>query len=269
VIARRRLGASGLDAPILGLGVSGPHGLGLADTAGLVRQALAAGAGLFDSAPFYGDAEARLGAALRGTPRADYLLITKAGTQRRGGRVAKDFSPAALEASLVSSLRALGSDHVDLFLLHGPGPEHLTDALAGFLQGLPARGLARACGVCGRGPSLVAALKFPGVHVVQAPVWEQYGARSWATLSAAAGLGFIGIEAMRRAAPGWRTPKSPADLWYLARAIKSRAPRPDGGSPLARLEAALDAPGVGAVLVATTRPGHLAENLAAAAQRSV
>lgn len=269
MIPQRSLGAAGFAAPILGLGVSGPHGLGLADTKALVRQAYEAGGALFDTAPFYGDAEARLGAALAELDRARCILITKAGTVRRAGRVEKDFSPAGLEGALIKSLKDLCCDHVDLFLLHGPAPEHLTDELAAALDSFRRRGLIRASGICGRGPALAAAFSFSACQVIQAPVWERYDGQPWSARAAATGLGFIGIEALRATASGWRWPARPADLWYLARALRQRAPRSDRASPATRLTEALNFPGVSSVLVATTRPAHLAENLAAASQLPV
>ena len=57
----------------------------------------------------------------------------------------RDFSPEHLRAALTASLRRLGTDHVDVFQLHGP-PEVLPDLL-GELDDLRQRGLVRAFGV--------------------------------------------------------------------------------------------------------------------------
>lgn len=269
MIARRRLGATGFSVPMLGLGVSGPHGLGLAPTDTLVAMACDAGAAFFDTAPFYGDAEARLGAALKGRPRDTFQLCTKVGTHRVGRRVRKDFTPHGVAASVAASLAALGVAEVELLLLHGPSDADLTDDLADALHTLQKQGRVRSVGICTRGPEVETALAWPPCAVIQAPVWEratnaQAGA-SWAQRAAEVGKGFLAIEALRGAAPAWRFPKSPADLWYLARAVVQRAPAPDGGDPLQRLRDAIAVPGVSSVTVTTTRPAHWAANLAVAA----
>ena len=264
VIARRPF-APGRAAPILGFGVSGPHGLGLADTGGLVRQALEGGAALFDTAPFYGNAESRLGAALSGVSRDRYVVCTKAGTVRRGGRVSKDFSPAFVAASLDESLRRLGCGHIDVLLLHGPPPDVLTDDLRAALERLQAAGKIRAAGACVRGPLLRAALGWGGFRVIQGPIWETIDGQSWPALAHAAGQAFWGVEALRAASARWKAPRSLADLWGLARAISQRTPptKPTQ-SPADALHAALMTPGVSSVIITTSRAAHLAQNLAVA-----
>src|SRR5262245_42502753 len=67
---RRKLGNSGLDVPVIGMGtwrtfdVKGRAAEANAHT--VVGRAFAAGANLFDSSPMYGEAERVLGAALKG-----------------------------------------------------------------------------------------------------------------------------------------------------------------------------------------------------------
>ncbi|MGE3867868.1 MAG: aldo/keto reductase, partial [Hyphomonadaceae bacterium] len=120
MIPRRPLGAAGPEIPVLGLGVSGPLGAGVTtqrQVTALVRAAHEGGARFFDTAPFYGDAERRLGAALQGLPRASYVLATKAGEREPDGRIRKDFTAAGVRAALLKSLAALRTDHVDLFFL--------------------------------------------------------------------------------------------------------------------------------------------------------
>ena len=76
---RRRLGASGLDVPAVGMGtwqtldVRGPAE---DERLPVVEAALAAGTALFDSSPMYGEAERVLGRALEGR-REDALVATK------------------------------------------------------------------------------------------------------------------------------------------------------------------------------------------------
>jgi aryl-alcohol dehydrogenase-like predicted oxidoreductase len=266
MLPRRPLGNTGLTAPILGFGVSGPLGLPLVsekDAIGLILEAYRGGARLFDTAPFYGLCEARLGKALTALPRSSYALITKAGTRRQDGVLHKDFTPAGVRATLVSSLNRLRTDHADALLLHGPAPADLTDALKAELEALKAEGRLQAYGICGRGPEILAALERGFAPIVQAPAFEGVDGRLWSEIAAERGAGFLAIEALRGG--GLRLPRSPADLWYLARALRQ------GGSralyaPAEALRRALTQPGVSAVIATTTRLAHLRANLAIAAQ---
>jgi aryl-alcohol dehydrogenase-like predicted oxidoreductase len=79
----------------------------------------------------------RLAPALRGPLRAG------SGTLVRGGRFGVDEARASLETSLVE----LGTDHVDLLLLHDCEPADVSDDLVAFLQGVVATGQARAVGL--------------------------------------------------------------------------------------------------------------------------
>jgi aryl-alcohol dehydrogenase-like predicted oxidoreductase len=80
----RRLGTSGLDVPVVGLGTWRTFDVqGTAAEANarrVVDRALEAGARLFESSPMYGEAERVLGQAL-GSRRADALVATKVWTR--------------------------------------------------------------------------------------------------------------------------------------------------------------------------------------------
>jgi aryl-alcohol dehydrogenase-like predicted oxidoreductase len=80
--------------PIIGFGVSGPLGLPLvteASVSALVDAMAEAGAALFDTAPFYYAAQARLGRAIAGVSEA--IVASKVGTVRTAsGRIVKDYS---------------------------------------------------------------------------------------------------------------------------------------------------------------------------------
>src|SRR3712207_4955257 len=80
---RRRLGSSGLDVPVVGMGtwktfdVRSPAEV--AQRRQVVDVALAAGSNLFDSSPMYGAAERVLGSTLEGR-RDQALVATKVWT---------------------------------------------------------------------------------------------------------------------------------------------------------------------------------------------
>ncbi len=81
-----------------------------------VEQALALGYRHIDTAQVYeNEAEVGAGLAASGVPRADVFLTTK---------VWRDaLAPDALAASVDESLRKLGTDYVDLLLVHWPTPD--------------------------------------------------------------------------------------------------------------------------------------------------
>jgi 2,5-diketo-D-gluconate reductase A len=101
--------ADGNEIPLLGLGVwQVPNG---PDSVNAVRWALELGYRHIDTAQAYGNEES-VGQALRdsGVPREDVFITTKFNPGRRG-------DPAA-EAE--HSLRRLGVDHLDLYIIHWP-----------------------------------------------------------------------------------------------------------------------------------------------------
>ena len=84
-----------------------------------VHSALDWGINYIDCSPYYGltKAETMLGKALKGISRDRYILSSKAG--RYGPDQADfDMSPQRIRASLDESLRRLGVDELDIFLLH-------------------------------------------------------------------------------------------------------------------------------------------------------
>jgi D-threo-aldose 1-dehydrogenase len=128
-----------------------------------LEAAWAAGIRAFDTAPHYGAglSEQRLGAFLRGLPRAEFTVCTKVGRRLMPAgdgaddaegfygappvRRVRDYSRDGVLASLEDSLARLGLDRVDIVLIHDPD-EHLTQALD---EAFPALAGLRAAGVVG------------------------------------------------------------------------------------------------------------------------
>lgn len=125
--------------------------------AGLVEHAVSLGITTFDHADIYGGyaVERAFGAGLRawGGPRESIEVVTKCGIMlpvdaRPGNRLKHyDTSAAHVVASVETSLRALGTEYVDLLLLHRPDPLLDADETAGALTGLVESGKVRAVGV--------------------------------------------------------------------------------------------------------------------------
>lgn len=117
----RKLGNTGLDLSTLSYGASslGSVFKEINETEGIktVHTALDLGINFIDVSPYYGltKAETVLGRALKAIPRDRYYLSTKA------GRLAEnefDFSQKSIMNSLEESLQRLGTDYVDILLLH-------------------------------------------------------------------------------------------------------------------------------------------------------
>ncbi len=118
------LGRTGLNVSVAGLGCGGSSRLGTttghsdAHAVGIVRQALDLGVNFIDTAQFYGT-EPIVGKAIKGRPR-DALVIS---TKHKVGRGATPMAVAAVVPALNQSLKALGTDYIDLFCLHTVLPE--------------------------------------------------------------------------------------------------------------------------------------------------
>lgn len=126
----RSLGRSGLKVPALTLGTATFAGRGeffgawgatdVAEATRMVDLCLEAGVTMFNSADGYsaGGAEEVLGAALKG--RRDQVLIsTKATFPTGDGPNDLGSSRYHLTRAVEASLKRLGTDHIDLFQLHG------------------------------------------------------------------------------------------------------------------------------------------------------
>jgi aryl-alcohol dehydrogenase-like predicted oxidoreductase len=125
----RQLGRSGLKVPVLSFGTGtfggkgGLAGWGSSDAAEATRLldiCLEHGLTMFDSADIYsiGVAEEVLGAAIKGR-RGKVLISTKA--TFRAGEGANDVGSSRfhLTRAVEAALKRLGTDHIDLFQLHG------------------------------------------------------------------------------------------------------------------------------------------------------
>lgn len=117
----RPLGQTGIDLPILSFGASSLGAEFRSVTLDEVMQstttALALGINFIDTSPFYGRgmSEVLLGQGLKGVPRDSYILGTKLG---RYSDIHFDFSANRVEESIHVSLQRLGTDHLDILLMH-------------------------------------------------------------------------------------------------------------------------------------------------------
>ena len=115
----RRLGRTELEVTCLGMGGAG---LGRGDVTDdeaveAVHRSIDLGINYLDTAPLYGESERRVGLALADGWREKIYLATKTGThpEWRG-----DFSGPGTRRSVENSLRLLGTDYLDVCLVHDP-----------------------------------------------------------------------------------------------------------------------------------------------------
>lgn len=282
----RPLGSTGLTVSEIGFGCAGWWGKPAFEertALGLVHAALDLGVTLFDTGASYsaGQAEPRLGRALKGRDVSRLTIATKAGTYHAGGgRIARDVSPAAVRASAERSLRHLGLETLPLLQLHGPAIAELNDELLSVLTDLKARGLVRALGVNSFDPAVVEhALGLAEFDVVMI----DYNVlrperRPLIARAAAAGKGVLAGMPLAMGHTGLKVAaiRGPQDLWYAARGlVRHRGEVRDGvrfrflhrlpqmSGSQAALAYVLADPGVSSAVVGTTRLAHLKEDIAA------
>lgn len=118
---KRRLGATGLELPILSFGASSLgaefRSVQIDEVFESIRVALELGLNFIDTSPFYGRgmSEVLLGIALRDVPRSQYTLCSKLGRYDVGHF---DFSAKRVAESVDVSLHRLGTDYLDIMLCH-------------------------------------------------------------------------------------------------------------------------------------------------------
>jgi aryl-alcohol dehydrogenase-like predicted oxidoreductase len=267
----------------LGFGVSGPLGapwFSAARAASLVEAAVAGGVRWFDTAPFYGEAERRLGRALAGRDGA--LVASKTGSRLDGRQIVKDFSEASMTRDLEETLRRLDRPRLDALFLHGPSEAEMKNALP-ILRGFQRQGLVASIGVCAQDRTAMdtVALGFDALMAT----YNVFDRRHVAAFEAAhaRGMRTFGIAPLGQALYArdfWRL-GAPADLWRISRGLTARradrsryraarAPLEaiDGWTPVeAALAFALAAPFLDVVLTTTTKQRHLAQAQATSGRR--
>ncbi|MCM3662093.1 aldo/keto reductase [Georgenia satyanarayanai] len=146
----RRAGRSGLLVSSLGLGtLTWGRDTDEHEAAEQLSLFLDAGGTLIDTAASYGDgaAEALLGSLLAEVDRRDVVLCSKAGVRptSRGNRL--DASRTTLLDTLDESLAALGTDHLDLWLVQSHDPDVPVEETLSALRHAVATGRTRYAGL--------------------------------------------------------------------------------------------------------------------------
>ena len=149
----RRCGRSGLRLPAVSFGLWQGTGSYVDDAASreIVHTAFDLGVTHFDLANNYGDpagaSEALFGRILRGMPRHELVVSSKAGYSMWPGPYGEWGSRKHLIESCEQSLKRLGLDHVDIFYSHRFDPDTPLEETLGALESLVRQGKALYAGI--------------------------------------------------------------------------------------------------------------------------
>lgn len=141
MISKRQLGSTNLQLSLIGLGtvkfgrntaVKYPSAFELPSIkqiSELLELAQSLGINTLDTAPSYGSSEERLGLIFSqntatSIARDNWILITKAGEEFENNQSIYNFSANYINNSINKSLKTLGTDHIDIFLIHSDGSDH-------------------------------------------------------------------------------------------------------------------------------------------------
>ncbi|WP_138444023.1 aldo/keto reductase [Sinomonas susongensis] len=294
-----------IDLTVLGFG-GAPIGnlyrqMSDADAIGAVEAAWKHGIRYFDTAPHYGVglSERRLGEALRGVPRDDYVLSTKVGRLLRpngnpGGKDAegfdvsdelvrvRDYSRDGVLRSIEESLARLGTDHVEIVYIHDPDdywPEALEGAVPALSQ-LRDEGVIGAYGAgMNQSEMLHRFVTETDVDVIMLAgrytLLEQGAKDALLPACAERGVGIVnvsvfnsGLLSVDRPAPGatYNYAPAPAELLERANLLADICERHGTTLPAAALAFSFREPIVTSTLVGVRSAAEVERNVALAAQ---
>ncbi|HEX4295114.1 MAG TPA: aldo/keto reductase [Rhizomicrobium sp.] len=144
----RKLGTSGLEVSVVGLGCNNFGVLDVEASRKVVDRALALGVNFLDTADIYGNrggSEEQLGAILGGR-RKDVVLATKFGMAMDDDAAKARGSRAYVMGAVEASLKRLKTDWIDLYQYHTPDPKTPLEETLGALDELVKAGKVRAIG---------------------------------------------------------------------------------------------------------------------------
>ena len=158
----RALGKNGPQVPVICFG-GWPLGGGLGavpeeQAVATVRASLDAGMTFLDTAESYRTSESLVGKAIQGRRQEVYLATKLSG----------DHSPEHMAHAIENSLKALGTDYIDLYQLHSPQPQWpIEQTMAGLVR-LREAGKIRHIGISNfSAEQTVEALKYGPIHSSQ------------------------------------------------------------------------------------------------------
>ena len=144
------LGKSGLSVPTVAVGCMRISDMKEKEVSAFVNTALEQGANFFDHADIYGGGKSEevFGKAVSSLNREDIIIQTKCGI-RKG---MFDFSYEHIVSSVEGSLKRLGTDYIDVLLLHRPDALMEPEEVARAFDELKSSGKVRHFGVSNQNP---------------------------------------------------------------------------------------------------------------------
>jgi predicted aldo/keto reductase-like oxidoreductase len=221
-VVHRTLGKTGLK--VSGVG----YGIGFVPIPEVVTRALDLGVNYFDTSRNYGDSEKIFSATIKGRQRDKIVIATKSGSNKKD----------AIIKDLETSLKALGTDYVDILHLHGrDNPSQVPDEAIEGLEECKKSGKARFIGFSCHDPNNMAdfVIKTKKFDVIQTtysfPIGAIYRDRAIRKMHEA-GIGIIAMKVVV-ALSGWnlKTVDNP--------------PATKGEGPLAGIKWVLQNPAIG------------------------
>ena len=145
------LGKSGLSVPTIAVGCMRIANMEESTVSAFVETALLGGANFFDHADIYGGGKSEevFGKAIKSYNREDILIQTKCGIV--SGKMF-DFSYEHIIKSVEGSLKRLGTDYIDVLLLHRPDTLVEPEEVAKAFDLLKSSGKVRNFGVSNQNP---------------------------------------------------------------------------------------------------------------------
>ena len=152
------LGTSGLNVPTVAVGCMRISDMNKKEVSAFINTAIENGANFFDHADIYGGgkSEAVFGDSITPSMRENLIIQTKCGI--RPGRF--DFSYEHIISSVNGSLSRLGTDYIDVLLLHRPDALMEPEEVAKAFDELKASGKVRHFGVSNQNPYQMQLLQF-------------------------------------------------------------------------------------------------------------
>lgn len=170
---KRPLGKTGLVISEMAIGTWGLSGdaygkVEEADAELVLRRAIEIGFDLIDTADAYGAGRMERLAGKIAKDHPNVVIVTKGGLDRTTEPSRKNFSSDYLRTSVERSLKRIGKDALQVFLLHNPGPETLWNGEAAeTLQTLKREGKIEHWGVAAGDEDVARAAMDKGAEVIE------------------------------------------------------------------------------------------------------
>jgi hypothetical protein len=266
---KRRLGKTDMDVSVLGLGGAeiGYENTSIETAAALLNRALDLGINVIDTAECYRNSEELIGQTVSHR-RSEFFLFTKCG-HPRGAESAPDWSQSSILESIQRSLQRLRTDRLDLVQLHSCSePELRKGEAITALQTARDRGYARYIGYSGDRQAARYAAECNAFDTLQTSIniADQEAIERTLPLAREHNLGVIAKRPIANAA--WKTGHKPIhsyqhEYWERLRKLNYDFLHQldvQQGVAIA-LRFTLSVPGVHTLLVGTTKPERLNENI--------